>query len=123
MKKIIAFGASNSKESINKALATWASSQVKDAEATVLDLNDYQLPIYSIDIENESGIPAAATQFQNDIADADGILISFAEHNGNFTAAFKNLYDWLSRASRSVWNDKRCYYYPHHLDQEVELEH
>jgi NAD(P)H-dependent FMN reductase len=38
--------------------------------------------------------------------DSDGIIISFAEHNGSYTAAFKNIFDWVSRIGKIVWWDK-----------------
>lgn len=36
----------------------------------------------------------------------DGIVISFAEHNGAYSAAFKNIYDWVSRIHQDVWENK-----------------
>ena len=39
--KIIAFGGSNSTQSINKRLATYASSLFENADVEVLDLNDF----------------------------------------------------------------------------------
>jgi NAD(P)H-dependent FMN reductase len=33
-------------------------------------------------------------------------MISFAEHNGSYTAAFKNLYDWMSRIDMKVYQGK-----------------
>ncbi|MDW3210622.1 MAG: NAD(P)H-dependent oxidoreductase [Reichenbachiella sp.] len=105
MKKIIALGASSSKNSINKTLAIHVASKVADASITVLDLNDYKLPLYNVDAEEESGIPEAAHQFNNIIQSADGLVISLAEHNGTYTAVFKNLFDWLSRIDIKVWKD------------------
>jgi NAD(P)H-dependent FMN reductase len=106
MKKILAFGASNSRQSINKKFAKYASSQIEDAEIIFLDLNDFEMPIFSVDIEKENGIPEPAKIFKNHIKEADGILISFAEHNGSYTAAFKNLFDWTSRVEARTWWDK-----------------
>lgn len=106
MKKIVALGASNSKESINKKLAHWAASQVENATVELLDLNDFEMPIFSIDREETTGIPPDAIAFKNVIRSADGIVISFAEHNGNFSAAFKNVFDWISRVEKSTWLDK-----------------
>jgi NAD(P)H-dependent FMN reductase len=63
MKKIIAFGASSSKDSINKQLATYAAGQFKNASVEVLDLNDYEMPIFSTDKEAAS-IPTLATDFR-----------------------------------------------------------
>lgn len=105
-RKILAFGASSSRQSINKRFATYASSNLSNVEVTILDLNDFEMPIYSIDKENESGIPALAKAFKNYIKAADGLIISFAEHNGAYTAAFKNVMDWVSRMEGSIWEDK-----------------
>ena len=80
MKKIIAFAGSNSKQSINKQLATYAANQIKDATVEVLDLNDYELPIYGIDYEQEHGIPDNAKVFLDKIKASDGIVLSLAEH-------------------------------------------
>jgi NAD(P)H-dependent FMN reductase len=105
-KKILAFGASNSTKSINKQLADYAAHQINNAEVRLLDLNDFEMPIYSIDRERSSGIPALANEFKQAIKDADGIVISFAEHNGAYSTAFKNIFDWISRMEGSVWADK-----------------
>ena len=103
--KIIAFGASSSKQSINKQLATWVAEHVP-GESKILDLNDYEMAIYSIDREKMDGIPALAQQFKQEINQADGIIISFAEHNGSYSAAFKNIFDWISRLEKPIWSDK-----------------
>ena len=106
--KIVAFGASSSKNSINKQLATYAASQIKasinaNAKIEVLDLNDFEMPIYSIDRENADGIPELAKRFYKKIGDADALVISFASHNGSYTAAYKNIFDWASRINAKVF--------------------
>ncbi|WP_435412667.1 NADPH-dependent FMN reductase [Psychroserpens mesophilus] len=106
MKHIIAFGGSNSKNSINKQLAIYAASLVDDAKVTILDLNDFELPIYGIDFEIEHGIPDTAFQFIDHIKSSDGIIISLAEHNGAYSTAFKNLFDWMSRAEQKTFFKK-----------------
>ncbi len=106
MKNIVAFAGSNSKNSINKDLATYASSMVNDVRVSVLDLNDYELPLYSIDLENEHGIPDNALKFLELIRSSDGILLSLAEHNGAYSAAFKNIFDWMSRIDNNLWSNK-----------------
>jgi chromate reductase len=104
--KVLAFAASNSRSSINKALVTYASSLLEHAEIDLIDLNDYEMPIYSSDRENDSGIPQLAHDFYNKISAADAVMISFAEHNGSYTAAYKNLFDWTSRIDTKVYQDK-----------------
>ncbi len=107
--KLLVFGASNSRHSINKQFATYAAGLLADVagiEAEVIDLNDFEMPLYSIDRERDGGIPDAAHRFRAMIGAADALLISFAEHNGNNTAAFKNLFDWTSRIDTKVWQGK-----------------
>lgn len=104
--KILAFGATNSSTSINKQLAAYAANLVAGAEVEVLDLNDYPLPLFSTDIEAEIGKPEQAQAFFNKIGEADAVVISYAEHNGSYTAAFKNLFDWMSRIDMKVYQGK-----------------
>ncbi|MDF1698307.1 MAG: NAD(P)H-dependent oxidoreductase [Saprospiraceae bacterium] len=106
MKKIIAIGGSNSKKSINKKLASFVANQIKNTETIVADLNDYALPLYGIDLETESGIPENAVKLNELLESADGLVISLAEHNGSYSVAFKNAYDWLSRINGKVWKNK-----------------
>jgi len=106
MKKIIAFAGSNSKTSINKQLAIYASSLVDNVDVTVLDLNDFELPVYGIDHETENGIPENANKFLDFIKSSDGIVLSLAEHNGAYSSVFKNIFDWMSRIDGKLWNDK-----------------
>lgn len=106
MKHILAFAGSNSSDSINKQLATYAASLVEGAEVTVLDLNDFDLPIYSKDLEAEIGIPENAKKFLNHIKGTDGLVISLAENNGAYSAVFKNLFDWMSRYEQKIFKEK-----------------
>lgn len=106
MKNIVAFGASSSSKSINKTLAIHVADKVSDASISIVDLQDYVLPLFSTDVEEENGIPEGAHEFSKLIESADGLIISLAEHNGTYTAVFKNLLDWLSRIDMKVWKGK-----------------
>jgi chromate reductase len=64
------------------------------------------MSIFSIDRELESGIPALAYEFKKQVKDVDGIVISFTKHNGAYSAAFKNVFDWISRIEKDVWMNK-----------------
>lgn len=105
MKTIVAFAGSDSKTSINKQLAAYTASLVADAEVKVLDLNDFELPLYGIDRELESGIPQNAHTFLKTIQEADGIVLSLAEHNGAYATVFKNVFDWMSRIDGKLWGN------------------
>ncbi|NND06139.1 MAG: NAD(P)H-dependent oxidoreductase [Saprospiraceae bacterium] len=106
MKKILAFGASSSKASINQQFAIYVARQIKEAEVIEVDLNDYEMPIYSVDRQRENGIHPLALSFKELLKSCDGLVISFAEHNGAYSTAFKNIFDWISRIDKNVWEEK-----------------
>ena len=103
--KIIALAGSSSTQSINKRLATYAAGLFEGGHVEILDLNDYELPLFSVDKEKELGQPAIARTFLDKIGSADIIVLSVAEHNAGLTVAFKNIYDWASRQHKKVWQD------------------
>ena len=107
--KLLAFAASSSSKSINKQLATYAASQVKHSdgvEVEILDINDYEMPLFSQDKEEVLGQPQQALDFFAKLGQADAIIISFAEHNGSYSAAYKNLFDWTSRIDQKLFQNK-----------------
>ena len=104
--KIIAFAGSNSQQSINKKLATYAASLFENAEVEVLDLNDFEMPLFNVDIEKEIGQHPLAKAFLEKISSADILVVYLAEHNGNYAAAFKNVFDWCSRINGKIFQEK-----------------
>lgn len=105
-RKVLAMAASNSRKSINLSLVQYAGGLLENCEIEYLDLNDFEMPIFSEDIEASSGIPAEALLFLEKIGEADALIISFAEHNGGYTVAYKNIFDWASRNRRDVYQGK-----------------
>lgn len=105
-RRILAFAASNSSKSINRQLVEYAASLIEGAEIDKLGIHDFEMPLYRADREERDGIPQLAHDFLARIASADALLISIAEHNGAYSAAFKNLFDWCSRIGRDVWQNK-----------------
>jgi chromate reductase len=104
--KIIAFGGSNSQNSINKKLAAYAANQFENGEVEVLDLNDFAMPLFSVDLEKEIGQERKALAFLEKISEAAILVVSLAENNGNYSAAFKNVFDWASRIEKDVFQHK-----------------
>lgn len=104
--KIIAFAGSNSKHSINKKLVTYAASLFEGADAEVLDLNDFEMPLFSVDLEKEITTPEAIGRFLQKIGSADLLIVSLAENNNSFNAGFKNLFDWNSRIEAKQFQNK-----------------
>jgi len=107
MKKIIAFAGSNSRDSINHLLIGAITREISNCEIKIVKLSDYTIPMYSIDLENEVGIPIDVQLLKNEIEKSQGIIISVNEHNGSISAFFKNILDWLSRADRNYLEGKK----------------
>ncbi len=104
--KILAFAASSSKQSINKQLVTYAARLLEGADIEIIDLNDFTLPLFSVDLEAALGQPPLAKAFLAKFAANDAAIIAFAEHNASYSAAYKNLFDWCSRINPKVFQDK-----------------
>ena len=104
--KIIAFAGSPSKKSINKKLVTYATTLFESASVEILDLNDYEMPLFSVDKEVSIGQHPLAKAFLDKIASADFLVVSLAENNGNYSAAFKNIIDWCSRINGKLFQEK-----------------
>ncbi len=103
--KILAFGASTSKSSINQQFAHFAAHQF-EGEINMIDLNDFEMPLFSVDKEKENGYPDEAYELHEIIENSDLLVISMTEHNGSYSAAFKNTLDWCSRLNNNVFHDK-----------------
>ena len=106
MKKILAFAGSTSSTSINKQLASFAAENLEKTAFDIIDLRDFNIPIYSQDEEKENGLPEDAKRFSALFEQYDGIILSLAEHNGSYAAAFKNIFDWSTRVEKNFFRDK-----------------
>ncbi len=106
MKKILAFAGSNSSTSINHHLVVYAASYMTEHDVKVLQLHNYAMPMYSED-EEKKGFPGMALGLKQEISEADALIIAVNEHNGSWSAFFKNTIDWLSRIDRNFLQDKK----------------
>lgn len=105
MMKILAFAGSSSSTSRNKELVKYVLKQFTEHDINLLDLKDFDMPVFSIDREKD-GFPQEAHHFLKAIGECDIIICSMAEHNRSYTAAFKNIFDWASRINVKVFQDK-----------------
>lgn len=101
--KIAAFAGSLRKNSWNKKVLKVVVEGARNAgaEVTILDLNDYEMPIYNEDLHNEKGFDENALKFQQILSEHDGLIVASPEYNGSLPAALKNPLDWASRQSDS----------------------
>lgn len=109
MKKILIFSGSNSSRSINFKLLIYVSEFINDYDVEVIKLTDYDIPMFSEDIERDTGYSKGLKILHSKIRRADGLIISVPEHNGNLPAFFKNILDWLSRLERSFLEKKKIF--------------
>lgn len=105
MMKILAFAGSTSSTSINKELVKFVLKSFQEDEINLIDLNDFSMPVFSVDLEKK-GFPDEAHNFLKQIEECDAIICSLAEHNRSYSAAFKNIFDWASRINVKVFQDK-----------------
>jgi chromate reductase, NAD(P)H dehydrogenase (quinone) len=97
--RILAFAGSARRDSFNKKLVTIAAGGAKQAGAdvTVVDLADYELPLFNQDLEAEKGLPANAVSLKKMFVEHHGLLIACPEYNSSITSLLKNTIDWVSR--------------------------
>jgi NAD(P)H-dependent FMN reductase len=112
--KILLFSASTRAASLNRRLIQRAYEIAVrlEHEASLIDLNDFEMPFYNGDRESEDGLPDAAEALKTLIAGTDALVISTPEYNGSFPALLKNTLDWCSRAGdgldgRAVFEGKK----------------
>ena len=97
--KLLFFAGSARKASLNKRLAKAAARVAGEhgAETTFLDLQDFEMPIYCGDIEQEHGVPEAAKRLADIVRQHQGVFIATPEYNSSLTPLLKNTLDWVSR--------------------------
>lgn len=105
--KIVAIPGSLRKNSYNKMAIKYLAQGAEEAgaEVEILDLKEYNLPVYDSDIEKE-GTPENVEKFVQKIIDADSIIICTPEYNHSIPGGLKNAIDWASRSSHHPFQDK-----------------
>jgi NAD(P)H-dependent FMN reductase len=101
--RILVFAGSARSGSLNKKLARVAAAAVRaaGAEATLIDLADYPMPLYDGDLEAREGVPASARKLKDLFIAHQGMLIVSPENNASVSALLKNTLDWISRQDGS----------------------
>ncbi|MCV2886003.1 NAD(P)H-dependent oxidoreductase [Aestuariibacter sp. AA17] len=105
MIKIVAFAGSGRRDSVNKKVVKVAAEGAREAgaEVTIVNLEDYDMPIFTEDLEAEKGMHEGGQRFKELLMESDGFLIASPEYNSAYSALFKNAIDW---ASRKVGDEK-----------------
>ncbi len=97
--KILSFAGSTRNDSFNKKLVKIASLGAREAgaEVTVIDLKDFQMPLYDEDLEIQEGLPSNTQKLKELMKIHHGFLISSPEYNSSISGILKNTIDWISR--------------------------
>lgn len=97
--RILVFAGSARAQSLNKRLARVAAAAAEQAgaEVTLIDLDDYPLPVYHGDLEAREGVPGKARRLRELFVAHQGLLIASPENNASVPALLKKALDWMSR--------------------------
>jgi len=106
--RILAFSGSARRESLNRKFLATAVQATRDAggAVTLLDLNDYVLPLYHGDLEDSGGLPPNATKLIALITQHDALLLASPEYNSMITPLLKNTLDWCTRGDDNPFTGK-----------------
>ena len=101
--KILGISGSLRAQATNRKLLREAARLFGDCAYSEADIN---FPLYDGDDEENTGIPPAVTNLNNQIGAADAVIISTPEYNKGPSGALKNALDWVSRVEGNPWHDK-----------------
>ena len=106
--RLLAFSGSARRESLNRKFLAAAVEATRraGAEVTLLELNDYPLPLYHGDLEEESGLPVNVAKLIELVAQHQGLLLASPEYNSMITPLLKNTIDWCTRAEKNPFIGK-----------------
>lgn len=106
--RILAFSGSARRESLNKKFlfSVVAATREAGGDVTLIDLNDYVLPLYHGDLEDTEGLPANAKKLIDLIAQHPALLIASPEYNSMLTPLLKNTIDWCTRGDDNPFTGK-----------------
>ncbi len=109
--KIALLCASLRQGSINKKLESALEKRLvaDGAEPVLIDLGDYDLPLYHGEIE----LPHSVKRLVLDLTACDGVIVVTPEYNGGLPPVLKNAIDWTSTFSTDhftgpVWGLASC---------------
>ena len=106
--KFLVFAGSTRRQSFNRRLAAVAAQMGRDmgAQVTLLELADFDIPLYNADLE-AAGTPPDVIRLKDMLDAHPAWVICSPEYNGSYTGLLKNTIDWASSpvAGHPVWHD------------------
>ena len=105
---LLVFAGSTRRDSYNRQLAhaTAAIAREAGAAVTLLELSDFDIPLYNADLEAQ-GTPADVIRLKEILWRHPAWVICSPEYNGSYTALLKNTIDWASSPVKghADWHD------------------
>ena len=105
---ILIFAGSTRQESFNRKLAKAAAAiaEQQGAQATLLELSAFDIPLYNADLEAR-GTPADVIRLKQAMHSHAAWIICSPEYNGSYPALLKNAIDWASSPVKgdALWSD------------------
>jgi chromate reductase, NAD(P)H dehydrogenase (quinone) len=97
--RVLVFGASLRKASLNTKLAQLAAHVAEQYGATVdlASMRDFDAPSFDGDVEASGGMPAGAIELKRRLTANDAFVLASPEYNGSMPGFLKNAIDWVSR--------------------------
>jgi len=106
--RILAFSGSARRGSLNGRFLALAVAAAREAggEVTLVDLKDFELPLYNGDLEDAQGLPGNAAKLIGLIAAHDALLVASPEYNSMITPLLKNTVDWCTRGETNPFEGR-----------------
>ena len=105
---LLVFAGSTRQQSFNRKLARATADMARDAGAavTLLELSDYDIPMYNADLEAQ-GTPQDVVRLKQALFDHPAWIICTPEYNASYPALLKNTIDWASSPVKTHpdWQD------------------
>ena len=107
--KLLVFGASLRRDSLNCRLASHAADVIrsKGGSADFATMLDFDCPSYDLDFEMTQPLPIGAQRLKDKLVAADAFLISSPEYNASMPGYLKNVIDWTSRFRPQPFNGRQ----------------
>lgn len=106
--QILIFAGSTRQDSYNRKLAKVAASiaEQQGAQPSLLELSDYDIPLYNADLEAQ-GTPADVIRLKQAMHSHAAWIVCSPEYNGSYPALLKNAIDWASSPVKgdTQWSD------------------
>jgi NAD(P)H-dependent FMN reductase len=107
--RVLVFGASLRRASLNQRLAELAASVVEEKGGTPdrASMADFDCSSYNLDIEQTQGVPPGAQRLRDRLVAADAFIIASPEYNASMPGCLKNAIDWVSRIRPQPFNGRQ----------------